>query len=613
MRTVGIGIQEFETIRGEGTFYVDKTGFIPRWFRKKDIITLITRPRRFGKTLTIDMMNCFFSISYAGRADLFDGLAVSRDPDMMAMQGSVPVINISFAGIKAKTFRSFLTGLAGRIALLLDRYRFLLDAGTLTEDEKKVFLEMSRIVPKIPNREKDEDDYLDYLYMLTHIFHFLSVWLNRHYGKKVYIFMDEYDTPIQVSYMHHYYDDAIEIMREMFSETFKENEYLGRAVITGITRIAKESLFSDMNNLAVCSVVSGGYDRDFGFTEEEMNAALDEYGVRDKKGLVRFWYDGFTVGRQQNLYNPWSVINFLSKKDSPPEDYWAQSGGVGLIDHLVRHGSASLKEGFEALLGGGAIQKPIHEDLVFPMLNVDENAVWSLLIAAGYARPVPQSENGLKTDAIFSNDADPSRGVALFDGPYHDGAMPGCIFPETRICLTNYESRLCLAKMVKAWFDTRAGNFMTDFARALLKNDIHGMNETMQQVVLLCASSFDSGIKPSGGSVAPENFFHALTLGMLTCLSGAYHVKSNRESGYGRFDVEVIPRDSERNPDAFILEFKVFSKKERDETIKDTARRARRQIDDNRYDAELIDYGIHPDRIRKYGFGFRGKEVVIVE
>ena len=581
MRTVGLGLQEFEKIRSGSLFYVDKTDFIRQWYRKSDDITLITRPRRFGKTLTIDMLDCFFSTAHKGKANLFEGLAISRDEEMMVLQGTAPTIKISLAGVKGESFRGFLRAMAGRIAILLGRYRFLQESDVLQEDEKDLFAEMSKIVPNIPDPDEDTDKYEEYLYKLTHIFHFLSIWLYRFYGRKVFIFMDEYDTPIQAAYMNHYYDEAIAVMREMFAETFKENDYLGRAVITGITRIAKESLFSDMNNLAVCSVISGGYDKSFGFTQEEMDGILEEYGLMGKKDLVSFWYDGFTVGREKGIYNPWSIANCLSNKEMPLQDYWAQSGGVGLIDHLMRRGSVSLKEGFESLLSGGVIEKEISEDLVFPMLDVDENAVWSLLIASGYARPeiVPEGNAASKT----------------------------------KMCLTNHESRLCLSKMVKAWFNTRGGNYMTSFAQALLSDDLREMNETMQQAVIGCASSFDSGVRPAKSSVQPENFFHALTLGMLTCLSDDYRVTSNRESGFGRYDVSIEPIDLRKNPYAAILEFKVFDKAEGDKNLRDTARRARSQIDDKAYDADMLARGIYSHTIRRYGFGFCGKEVVIVK
>ena len=592
MRAVGIGIQDFEKIRSNNQFYVDKTSFIGEWYRKNDDITLITRPRRFGKTLTIDMMNCFFSTTYSGRSDLFDGLTVSRDPEIMALQGTVPTIVISFSGIKGETLDDFLIGLSGRIGQLFRRFSYLADTNFLTEEESALFTDLSRPLPDVPDPELDKKEFSKYIYKLTHSLQFLSSWLYKSCGKKPFIFMDEYDTPVQASYINQYYEKAIGILRNLFSETFKDNRWLGRALITGITRIAKESLFSEMNNLAVYSVISGGYDRIFGFTSPEMVAILDEFGLTGQKEQIRFWYDGFTIGDETEIYNPWSVINYLSRRPHPPEDYWAQSGGIGLADHLLRRSGTSLKEGFVALLSGETILRRIREDLIYPKLESDENAVWSLLIAAGYLKPA--HESGITEQP---------------ESPSPEGLAKSA---KTGITITNHEARLCLTDMVISWFETRSGNYMENFAGALLHDDLQGMNAQMKQVILLCASNFDSGTKPSGGNLQPENFFHALTLGMLTCLSGNYHLTSNRESGYGRYDVSLEPLKGPSGGNAYILEFKVFSKNEGDRTLEDTAMRARMQIDGKRYDTELIQRGFPSEQIRKYGMGFRGKDILIV-
>lgn len=479
MRVVGLGIQDFEKIRRGNQFYIDKTGFISAWYRGNDDVTLITRPRRFGKTLTMDMLDCFFSTVHAGRSDLFEGLAISRDREMMELQGTVPTIWLSFSSVKADTFYGFLLAITGRIGRLLTHYRYLLQGDALTEEERKLFLEMSKIVPEIPDREREKEKYLAFLFKLTHILQFLSRWLEAYHGRKPFIFLDEYDTPIQAAYLNHYYDEAISIMREMFSETFKENEFLDRAVITGITRIAKESLFSGMNNLAVCSVMSPKYNRTFGFTREEMDDVLREYGLLEQKDLVRFWYDGFTFGGEAEIYNPWSVINYLSHKDSPPSGYWSQSGGLGLIDHLLKKGGSALKEGFEILLGGGAIEKFVREDLIFPQLDGDENAVWSLLIAAGYLKPVP-SEDSVAENCparrmapgaegyTYGQNARTPEGTALL---WKEQAAEEPVRQKTRLVLTNYETRQSLCDMVTDWFETPSGNHMERFAEALVRDD----------------------------------------------------------------------------------------------------------------------------------------------
>ena len=577
MRTVGIGIQSFEKIAEDRElFYVDKTGFIEEWYKKKDDITLITRPRRFGKTLTMDMLYCFFSLDYVGRQDLFEGLAISRDEAMMHLQGSMPALKISFSSLKSESFSGFLLALAGKAAAVLQRYRYLLDSTVLSDDEKEIYRDMCRPFPEIPSRDADEEKYLEYVYRLTHIFHILSGWLMRFHGKKVYIFMDEYDTPIQSAWMHGYYDSVMDVMRELFSETFKENEFLDRAVITGITRIAKESLFSEMNNLAISSVIHGGYDTAFGFTEGEVDSALSEFGIAARKAEVKDWYDGFSIGKVHGIYNPWSVINFLANRDRPPEDYWSQSGGTGVIDYLVKKGGDGLHRDFQTLLGGRPIVKDIREDLIFPRLTSDGRAVWSLLAAAGYLKPTARLEEGLQ------------------------------------LAMVNREVSISLSEMVKGWFDTENGNDMTLFASALLRNDLAEMNRQLGRVVLTCTSVFDSGTKTSRARTKPENYFHGLTTGLLACLLGKYDLTSNGESGAGRYDLTLEPVDREKYRYAYILEFKVFDKAKGDAVVEDTARRAKEQILEMAYAAKLKSRGFDDEHICIYGVGFKGKKAVIV-
>ena len=577
LRTIGIGIQDFEKIRRDNLFYVDKTDFIRKWYEKKDDVTLITRPRRFGKTLSINMLFCFFSVTYADRKDLFDGLAVSKNDKMMALQGTVPSIRLSFASVKPVTFRQFLMQLSDSVAELYDDFRFLLDGTILSPEDKVLFSKINQKnqIPPVP--EKDEDAYLQFTGRLTNSIRWLSGWLYAYYGKKIYIFLDEYDTPIQSAYLHHFYDEAMQIMRPLLSCSFKTNKGLDRAVITGITRIAKESLFSDLNNLAVSSIIHGGYDTDFGFTSLEMVSVLNEYSLTDRTDELRFWYDGFTVGRETQIYNPWSVTNYLFRKDMPPEAYWLQSGGINLIDHLIRKGSAPLHENLQKLLQGETIVVQVCEDLVFTDLDEDENSVWSLLVAAGYVKP-----------AVLKSE---EEGVPLL--------------------FTNHEAKTSLLQLGKRWFRNKSVDHMSRFANALLMGNLQEMNLEMAQIVLTSVSSFDSGIKPAGGSIQPENYFHGLTTGLLICLMDSYHLTSNRESGLGRYDLCLEPVNRQKSRSAYILEFKVFDPAKGDENTKDTARRARNQIDEQKYDLGLLQKG-YPS-IRKYGAGFRGKDVWITD
>ena len=592
MRTVGLGIQDFEQIRKNNQFYVDKTDFIRTWYKKNDSITLITRPRRFGKTLTINMMNCFFSLDYAGRQDLFENLAISQEEEMMKLQGTIPTIKVSFAGIKADSFREFLMELSGRISRLMRNYRFLAEDDALSAEEKQVFEDLSRVVPDVPDSQLQRKDYERFIYQLTHSIQYLSGWLYRIHRKKVYVLMDEYDTPIQSAYLSHYYPEAMKVMRALFSESFKENEYLDRALITGITRIAKESMFSDMNNLVSYSVLSGGYDSYFGFTRDEMNAILSEYDLLDQLDLVKDWYDGYTIGQEKEIYNPWSVINYLSRRPDPPKAYWAQSGGFGLADHLIRHGDPELHEKLQELVTEGRICTELSEDLIFPDLDNDDRAVWSLLVAAGYLKP-------LKT-------ADPASSRDFFDELFiNSGLAP------TQITVTNRDANISFLEMSRRWFQNGSVNHMHRFSEALLNDDVNEMNRQMQQIVLMAVSSFDSGVKPSKGEIQPENYFHGLTTGLLFDLYGRFSLTSNRESGFGRYDICLEPLDKRNYKTPYILELKIFSEKEGDKDLLDTARRALRQISDKRYDYDLLAKGYLPEEIHRYGMGFRGKEVMI--
>ena len=594
-RTVGIGIQSFEKIVKEGLFYVDKTFFIHQWYRKKDDITLITRPRRFGKTLAMDMMNCFFSVTYAGRSDLFSGLDIAKDQEMMKLQGTIPTISVSLASVKADTYRGFLKDLASVISKTMTKYSYLLESEAIPEDDKELLRKLRRknqIPP--PVMSGDDHAYLEFIDQIQNSLGWLSEWLFLNYGKKVYIFLDEYDTPIQAAYLNHYYDQAVVILREFLFNSLKGNDYLDRALLSGITRIAKESLFSEMNNVAVYSVVRGGYDTAFGFTRKEIDDIILEYDLEEERETIQYWYDGFCIGKEQEIYNPWSVTNYLANERKLPEDYWAQSGGLGMVDSLVKSGDPVLHEALRRLIYGENFETGLSEDLIYPDLEKDDNAVWSLLVAAGYLKPVgipPEQE---------AESGHHLQGLRPYDGAEH-----------RLLALTNYEVKLSFLRMIERWFRHGSTDYMRCFVQALLKCDLEEMNRYMKQIVLLAVSSFDSGIKPSHGSIHPENYFHGLTTGLLVSLMNTYVLTSNRESGFGRYDLCLEPLQG-RFEKVYLLELKVYDVTKGDKNLRDTARRALQQIDEKGYDSGLIGRGYRKEQIMKYGFGFKGKEVLIV-
>lgn len=562
MRTVGIGRQDFEKIRVHHNFYVDKTDLIRQWWEADDDVTLVTRPRRFGKTLNMSMLDQFFSVKYAGRSDLFEGLSIWKEEKYRKLQGTRPVISISFAGVKETSFPNARKKICQIITNLYNKHDFLLDGGYLNEKEQKLYQDVTA----------EMEDYL-----ASDSLKYLSDYLMRYYGKKVIILLDEYDTPLQEAYVNGYWEDLVSFIKNLFNATFKTNPYLGRAVMTGITRVSKESIFSDLNNLEVITTTSVKYEDIFGFTEEEVFAALDEYGMSDKKKDVKRWYDGFTFGKVTDIYNPWSVINYLSK--GLLRTYWANTSSNGLVSKLIREGTKDIKLSFERLMCGEHLTTLIDEQIVFNTMDHDETAIWSLLLASGYLKVIrfkEHEESGFDTNAL-----------------------------TCELALTNLEVKLMFGGLIRGWFASHM-SYYNDFIKAMLLNDLRAMNVYMNKVVSGTFSYFDTGTKPSESE--PERFYHGFVLGLMVELNDRYVITSNRESGFGRYDVMLEPK---KQDDAIIMEFKVQDTYSGEKELSDTVKAALKQIEDKNYEAALISKGYTKERIHKYGFAFCGKEVLI--
>ena len=616
-RTVSIGTQDFEKMIQRNCFYVDKTGFIKEWWESEDEVTLITRPRRFGKTLNMSMLNCFFSNKYADRGELFEKLEIWKDGKYREIQGTYPVIFMSFAEIKQNNYNDAVEKIKRIICEVCQQFDFLKNWDGLTETEKK----------NISNISYDMSDV-----MAQDLIKNMSNYLSRYYGKKVIILLDEYDTPMQEAYVNGYWEELVAFTRSLFNSTFKTNPYLERAIMTGITTaeysavrkfakqtsngsakaetMSKESIFSDLNNLEVVTTLTPKYETAFGFTEEEVFRALDEQGLSDKKNDVKIWYDGFRFGSKNDIYNPWSIINCLDKKKIAL--YWAESSSNGLINSLVQKGSSNIKMMVEELINGSTINVPIDEQIVFSELDYSEDAVWSLMLASGYLKVVSSEELNLIRES---------------DNEYE-------------LALTNREILFMFKKMILRWFSP-AKNETNEFIKALISGDIESMNEYMNDVALRTFSSFDTG-KHTSEKKAPENlascydcqgvangsslnyssnlyamteqssrFFHGFVLGLMVDQSENYIITSNRESGFGRYDIMLEPKDKQTQKyPGIVIEFKVINPR-KENSLEETVEAALKQIEEKNYDAELINRGVNKENIHHYGFAFKSKEVLI--
>lgn len=551
-------------MREDHIFYIDKTDFIKEWWEYSDMVTLITRPRRFGKTLNLSMAECFFSNRSANRGDLFEGLSIWQSEEYRKMQGTYPVIFLSFAPIKTGRIDEIKAALKQIVADVYREYRFIMEAQIFHQKDQEDFDAVS----------KQMDDMTAYTALNR-----LCSYLYQYYHQNVIVMLDEYDTPMQEAWIAGCWDETVDFFRSFFNYTFKSNKYLCRGLITGITRISKESIFSDLNNLEVVTTTSEKYTTSFGFTEKETFEALEQAGLGAEQQKVKQWYDGFTFGSQRDMYNPWSIVSFLNKKGRY-EAYWANTSSNRLVNSLIQRGNSEIKKTMEALLQGNSFLANLDEQIMLNQLVGSTDAVWSLLLATGY----------LKVLNVRA------------EKPDDDGMM------QYTLALTNLEVKKLFHKMIKGWFGDNAQLPYNDFIKALILDDVDSMNEFMNRIALCSFSNFDTA-KGASGNDAPERFYHGFVLGLMVELAGRFRIMSNRESGFGRYDIMLVPVDQEKD-NAYIIEFKVH-KPAKEKGLEETVKHALNQIEEKQYAVQLISEGMRPDQIRKYGFAFAGKTCLI--
>ena len=545
-KTIAIGVENFKKLIDNDYFYVDKTLLIKHIVDDGSDVCLITRPRRFGKTLSLSMLKYYFDINLDSK-DLFKGLNImSSDEEYISKMNSCPVIFLTLKNLTDDNFNSNINELKRYISSIYKEHSYLLDSDKLFTSEKEN-------IHRIIDMQINDDEIASLLLEL-------SGYLYKHFNKNVLMLLDEYDVPLQSAYINGFYNEAMPFWKQFFNRTFKTNPYLYKIVLTGVSRVAKESIFSGANNFKVYSVMNDNtFGSDFGFTHEEVKSALNAFGLISGLDDVQKWYDGYKIGYANNMYNPWSVLNFLSDKLLMP--YWVNTSSNDIIKMILKN-STSIKLELEKLLAGEEVTVRVEEEMILDNIEANENNVWGLLIGTGYLKVTNQ-----------------------IDYRYASVAIP------------NYEIKSLFEDIIDSWFGGYvSGQNLNTLLNSLVKLDYESFIGYFKQITLEMFSSWDVGINTS------ENFYHAFVLGLMVGLKDKYYITSNRESGYGRYDVVLKAKDKE-NP-SFIMEFKVVRN-----TFEESIEEAKNQIIEKCYETSLVNEGYA--KIEKMVFAFQGKHVEI--
>ena len=552
MAGIGIGESDFKALRIRQNYYIDKTMYIKDIIDNESRVILVTRPRRFGKTLNMSMLKYYFDCRQKDNIELFKGLKILKEEEKYTSKlGAYPVIYITLKDVQDRSFENMLLNLKSTMINVYQEHRYLLESSKIYPEEKE------KITDILFGRENE--------IILKNSIKSLSNYLYLYYERPVILLLDEYDVPIQNAYVEEYYKEAINFFKTFFGATFKDNPYLEKTVITGVSRVAKESIFSGANNFKVYTVLDDEFSDDFGITEEEMEKIYKDFDIQDKKEEIKNWYDGYKIGNREGIYNPWSILNYLADKKLMP--YWVNTSSNDLIKLILKN-STTVKEKMEKLLKGEAVEVKIDIETVILGIEENEENIWGLMLGTGY----------LKVEEVVNE----------IEGIY-------------KVKIPNNEIRFLFVQIIDNWFRNKiSGNDIKSILKDLVTLNLKEYEKKFKILVKEMFSYMDIGENTA------ENFYHAFVLGMLVGLKDSYIVNSNRESGLGRYDIMLEPKD--KNENSFIMEFKVMEDME-EKTIEETIENAKKQIEEKEYEENLKERGFK--NITKMIYAFKGKEVKI--
>lgn len=556
MKKIPIGISDFKKLISENYYFMDKSLLIKEILEDGSEVILLPRPRRFGKTINMSMLKYFFEKADEDNRFLFEELNIYEHKDIMKKQGSYPVIYLTFKDEKYLSWKDCKSGMKFVIGSEFKRHKYLLESDIMDDEEKEMYKDVMNL--------KAEDIYY-HKSLLS-----LSMYLSKHYSKKAVIIIDEYDVPIQSGYTGDYYEDIINFMRNFLSGGLKDNIYLEKAILTGILRVAKESIFSGLNNLSVNTILNKEYSSSFGFLENEVENILKYFKVESKLSEIKDWYNGYKFG-ENIIYNPWSILNYVKRWDEGFQPYWINTSSNDLVKKLITKGGQQLKSELEDLIQDKSITKEINENIEMKEIDKSTENAWSFLLLSGYLKTVKKIRKS-------------------------DGRL------VCELAIPNIEVKYLYNEIIMSWFRESVNNDEFNFMlKSLINGDIKTFGKILKKFVLSSVSYFDISGQES------EKVYHAFVLGMLIALSDDYEVKSNRESGYGRYDVMIIPKD--KNKIGIIMEFKKVDRDE-EEDLKKAAEEGLKQIKERKYKQELIVREIK--NIIEIGIAFEGKDIMVL-